>query len=260
MNRFGRASAVVAAVAFSVLVSGCVHEGLSTVVASNATAQMVVTETLSPVIYDEAGVFGNITPAKLVEEESKSPLPGQDSVKLYTDSEAWKGIQVTCTFHSLAALDAAEAGPLGDSLGLFSSFSITQTGSQWALAAKVNVPGITALITTATSKTKKSESRGITRADMAQIGMEIRVSFQLPGQIVSDNATSVKGSVMTWDLLSQVYKLHAITTTSGSGATTTTSVPAAVTTTTAPAPTTTSVPATTTTSVPAGTTTSAPGV
>jgi hypothetical protein len=259
MNRFGRASAVAAAVAFSVLVSGCVHEGLSTVVASNATAQMVVTETLSPVIYDEAGVFGDITPAKLVQEESKSPLPGQDSVKLYTDPEGWKGIQVTCTVHSLAALDAAEVGSLGDSPGLFSSFSITQTGSQWALAAKVNVPGITDMITIAAGKTKKSESRGITRADMAQIGMEIRVSFQLPGQIVSDNATSVKGSVMTWDLLSQVYTLHAITTTSGSAATTTTSVPAAVTTTSAPtASTTTSSPtALTTTSAPAGVTTTA---
>ncbi len=258
MNRFGRASAVAAAVAFSALVSGCVHESLSTVVASNATAQMVVTETLSPVIYDEAGVFGDITPAKLVEEESKSPLPGQDSVKVYTDPEGWKGVQVKCTLHSLAALDAAEEGSAGDSLGLFSSFSITQTGAQWALAAKVDVAGITALINTATGKTKKSEPRGITRADMAQIGMEIDVSFQLPGQIVSDNATSVKGSVMTWDLLSQVYTLRAITTTSGSVATTTTSVPGAVTTTTAPAPTTTSVAAATTTSAPALTTTTAP--
>jgi hypothetical protein len=147
-------------------------------------------------------------------------------------------------------LNAAEVGSLGDSPGLFSSFSITQSGSQWALAAKVDVPGITNLITVASGKSKTTGSKGITRADMAQIGMEISVSFQLPGQIVSDNATSVKGSVLTWDLLSQVYTLHAVTTTAASA--TTTTVPAVVTTTSVPA-------AATTTSVPpAVTTTSAP--
>jgi hypothetical protein len=251
MGRFGRASAAAAAAAaFGLLVSGCVHEGQDIVVGSNGAAEMVVTETLSPVIYDEASALGDITPAKLAKEESQSPLPGQDSVKLYTDSEGWKGIQVKCSVHSLSALDAAEVGPLGDSPGLFSSFSITQSGSQWALAAKVDVPGITNLITVASGKSKTTGSKGITRADMAQIGMEISVSFQLPGQIVSDNATSVKGSVLTWDLLSQVYTLHAVTTTAASA--TTTTVPAVVTTTSVPA-------AATTTSVPpAVTTTSAP--
>ena len=112
MNRFGRASAIAAAVGFSVLVSGCVHEGMSTVVGSDGTAQMVMTETISPVIYDYAGSFGDITPAKLAKEESKSPLPGQDSVKVYTGSEGWKGIQVRCTFHSLACL-----GRRGDGSG-----------------------------------------------------------------------------------------------------------------------------------------------
>jgi hypothetical protein len=218
---------------------------MNTVVGSDGTAQMVMTETISPVIYDYASSFGDITPAKLAKEESKSPLPGQDSVKVYTDSEGWKGIQVRCTFHSLGALDAAEMAPGGNSTSLFSSFSITQNGSQWALDAKVNVPGITDLITLESGRSKTTESRGITRADMAQIGIEISVSFQLPGQIVSDNATSVNGSVMTWDLLSQVYQLHALTTTSASVGSTTTSAPAAVTTTSAPAAvTTTSTPAT----------------
>ncbi len=157
---------------------------------------------------DYAGSFGDITPAKLAKEESKSPLPGQGSVKVYTDSEGWERIQVRCTFHSLGALDAAEMAHGGTSTGLFSSFSITQNASQWALDAKVNVPGITDLITLESGRSKTTESRGITRADMAQIGIEISVSFQLPGQIVSDNATSVSGSVMTWDLLSQVYQLQ----------------------------------------------------
>ena len=248
MNRFGRASAIAAAVGFSVLVSGCVHEGMNTIVGSDGTAQMVMTETISPVIYDYAGSFGNITPAKLAKEESKSPLPGQDSVKVYTGSEGWKGIQVRCTFHSLGALDAAEMAPGSNGTGLFSSFSITQNASQWVLDAKVNVRGITDLITLESGKSKTAESRGITRADMAQIGIEIGVSFQLPGQIVSDNATSVNGSVMTWDLLSQVYSLHAVSTTSASVGSTTTSVPAAVTTTSSsPAATTTSTSAAVTT-------------
>jgi hypothetical protein len=251
MNRIGRASAIAAAVGFSALVSGCVHEGMSTVVGSDGTAQMVMTETISPVIYDYAGSFGNITPAKLAKEEAKSPLPGQDSVKVYTGSEGWKGIEVRCSFHTLGALDAAEMAPGSTSTGLFSSFSITQDASQWVLDAKVNVHGITDLITVESGKSKTSESRGITRADMAQIGIEISVSFQLPGQIVSDNATSVNGSVMTWDLLSQVYSLHAVSTTSASVGTTTTSVPAAVTTTTSAATTTTSTAAVTTTTAPA---------
>ena len=100
----------------------------------STTAQMVMTETISPVIYDYAGSFGDITPAKLAKEEAKSPLPGQDSVKVYTDAEGWKGIQVRCTFHSLGALDAAEIAPGSNGTGLFSSFSITQNASQWALA------------------------------------------------------------------------------------------------------------------------------
>jgi len=226
---------------------------MNTVVGSDGTAQMVMTETISPVVYDYAGSFGDITPAKLAKEESKSPLPGQDSVKVYTDPEGWKGIQVRCTFHSLGALDAAEMAPGSNgSSGLFSSFSITQNASQWVLDAKVNVRGITDLITVESGKSKTTESRGITRADMAQIGIEIGVSFQLPGQIVSDNATSVNGSVMTWDLLSQVYSLHAVSTTSPSVGSTTTSVPAAVTTTSSPAA------VTTTSTAAAVTTTTAP--
>jgi phosphatidylinositol mannoside-binding LppM-like protein len=245
MNRFGRASAIAAAVGFSALVSGCVHEGMNTVVGTDGKAQMVMTETISPVIYDYAGSFGDITPAKLAKEESKSPLPGQDSVRVYTDAEGWKGIQVRCTFHSLGALDAAEMAPGNNGTGLFSSFSITQNASQWVLDAKVNVRGITDLITTESGKSKTTEPRGITRAEMAQIGIEIGVSFQLPGQIVSDNATSVNGSVMTWDLLSQVYSLHAVNTTSASVGSTTTSVPNAGTTTSTSAAVTTTTASTT---------------
>src|SRR5271170_5204145 len=129
MNRFGRASAIGAAVGFSLLVSGCVHEGLNTVVGSNGTAQMVITETISPVVYDSTGLVGGLTPAKLAMEERKTPLPGQDSVKAYTDSEGWKGIQVRCAFHSLSALDAAEMATGSEGDHLFSSFSITQSGS-----------------------------------------------------------------------------------------------------------------------------------
>jgi hypothetical protein len=221
---------------------------MNTVVGTDGKAQMVMTETISPVIYDYAGSFGDITPAKLAKEESKSPLPGQDSVRVYTDAEGWKGIQVRCTFHSLGALDAAEMAPGNNGTGLFSSFSITQNASQWVLDAKVNVRGITDLITTESGKSKTTESRGITRAEMAQIGIEIGVSFQLPGQIVSDNATSVNGSVMTWDLLSQVYSLHAVNTTSASVGSTTTSVPnAGTTTSTSAAATTTSTSAAVTT-------------
>jgi hypothetical protein len=251
MGRLGRASALAAAVTFSFLVSACVHEGEDTEVGSNGTAVMAVTETLSPLLYASALV--GLTPAKLAKEEENSPLPGQDSVKAYTDSEGWKGIQVRCTFRSLAALDAAEMARSAqdNGPGLFSSFSIEQSGSQWALDAKVDVSAITLMVTSASGTSKTTAPvKGITRADMAQIGMEISVSFQLPGQIVSDNATSVKGSVLTWDLLSQVYTLHAVTTTAASA--TTTTVPAVVTTTSVPA-------AATTTSVPpAVTTTSAP--
>jgi hypothetical protein len=257
MDRFGRASAIAAAVAFSFFVSGCVHDAEDTVVGSNGTAEMVLTETISPVVYASASIFDDITPAKLAVEAKKSPLPGQYSVKAYTGSEGWKGIEVLCAFHSLGALDAAEMASGGEGDHLFSSFSITQSASQWALDAKVDVAGITDLISVTSGKSTTKESRGITRADMAQIGVEINVSFQLPGQIVSDNATSVKGSVMTWDLLSQVYSLHALTTTSASAATTTTSLPAAVTTTSVPAGvTTTTVPAAVTTTSAAVTSTS----
>ncbi|MGD0808960.1 MAG: hypothetical protein ABSA91_04530 [Acidimicrobiales bacterium] len=258
MNRLGRASAVAAAVAFSVLVSGCVHEGLNTVVGSNGTAEMVLTETISPVVYDSAGALGDITPAKLAMEASKAHLPGEDSVKVYTDSEGWKGIQVRCSFRSLSALNAAEVALGGESTGtgMFTSFSITQSGSQWALDAKVDVTGITDLVTLESGKAKKSESRGITRADLAQIGMKISVSFNLPGQIVSDNATSVDGSVMTWDLLSQVYQLHAVTSTSPASVTSTsvaqTTTSAAVTTTSPAGATTTSAAVTTTSTTAAG--------
>jgi len=72
MHRFGRASAIGAAVGFSLLVSGCVHEGLNTVVGSNGTAQLVITETISPVVYDSTGLVGGLTPAKLAMEERKT--------------------------------------------------------------------------------------------------------------------------------------------------------------------------------------------
>jgi hypothetical protein len=235
MDRLRRASALVAAATFGLLVSGCVHEGQDTAVGSNGTADMVVTETLSPLVFASSAVDG-LTPAKFVKEEAKSPLPGQDSVTVYTDSEGWKGIQVRCTFHSLAALDAAEIAKSGQDsgAGLFSLFSIVQHGSQWVLDAKVDVSAITGLgaVSSGTPETT-DENSGITRADLAQVGIKVGISFQLPGQIVSDNATSVNGSVMTWDLLSQVYTLHAVTTTSPATLPTTT---APVTTTTVPSP------------------------
>jgi hypothetical protein len=236
MERLGRASAIAAAVTISLFVSGCLHEGQDTVVGSNGTGYMVLIETLSPLVYASAAVEG-LTPAKLVKEEAKSPLPAQDSVEAYTDSEGWKGIRVQCTFHSLAALDAAEIAQSDrdNSPGLFSLFSIAHRRSQWVLDATVDVSAITDIgaVTSGTSKT--TEPKGITRADMAQIGIEVSVSFRLPGQIVSDNATSVNGSVMIWDLLSQVYTLHAVTTTAAPVSVTTTTAPASVTTTTAPA-------------------------
>jgi hypothetical protein len=216
---------------------------------------MAVTETLSPLLYASALV--GLTPAKLAKEEENSPLPGQDSVKAYTDSEGWKGIQVRCTFRSLAALDAAEMARSAqdNGPGLFSSFSIEQSGSQWALDAKVDVSAITLMVTSASGTSKTTAPvKGITRADLAQVGIEISVSFRLPGRIVSDNATSVSGSVMTWDLLSQVYTLHAVTTTAAPAAATTTTV--AVTTTTV-AVTTTMAPAAATTTTTAVTTTTA---
>jgi hypothetical protein len=210
------------------------------VVGSNGTAEMVLTETLSPVVYASAGFLGGLTPAKLAKEEAKSPLPGQDSVSAYTGPQDWKGIQVRCTFHSLAALDAAETDHSAqeNSLPLFSSFSIAQTGNQWVLDAKVNVRAITNIYTITVGTSKTTKSKGITRADLAQIGIEVSVSFRLPGQIVSDDATSVSGSVMTWNLLGQVYTLHAVTTTAVpptlttttallAGVTSTTAVPAA---------------------------------
>jgi hypothetical protein len=213
MDRLGRASTVVAVVTFSFLVSGCLHEGQDTVVGSNGTADVVLDETLSPVVWASADLDG-LTPAKLAKEVAKSPLPAQDSVSVYTDPEGWKGIQILCTFHSLAALGAAEiAHSPGDSPGFFSSFSIGQSGSQWALDAKVDVSAITGIAGVTYGKSKATSPKGITRADLAQIGVEVSVSFRLPGQVVSDNATSVNGSVMTWDLLSQVYVLHAVTTT-----------------------------------------------
>ena len=148
MNRLGRGSAM-AAVALALLLSGCVHEGQDTVVGGNGTADMVLTETLSPVVWASADIGGltPATPAKFVSEEAKSPLPGQDSVRVYTDPDGWKRIQVRCTFHSLAALDAVEIAKPGkdNNVGLFSSFSIAQTGSEWVLGAKVDVPAITGM-------------------------------------------------------------------------------------------------------------------
>jgi len=260
MNRLGRASAITAAVGFGFLVSGCFHIGEETVVGSNGTADMVVTETLSPVVWASTGIEGQgaLTPAKLAKEEAKSPLPGQDSVQVYTDPEGWKGIQVRCTFHSLAALDTVEIAKQGqdNGAGLFSAFSIAQTGSQWVLDAKVDVPAIIAMDTVTVDSSKPSKPKGITRADLAQLGIQVSVSFRLPGQIVSDNATSVSGSVMTWNLLGQVYTLHAVTTTAAPAllTTTTTAPPAGVTTTAPPGD------VTTTTTGPPGdvTTTTAP--
>jgi hypothetical protein len=216
MNRLGRASAIAIAVSLGSLLSACYHEGEDTVVGSNGTADMVLTETLSPVVWASGDVYGltPATPAKTVKEVRASPLPGQDSVRVYTDSDGWKGVQIRCTFHSLPALDAIEIAKPGqdNSTGLFSSFSIKQTGSQWVLDAKVDVPEITDIFALRSGKKKGIESGAVTRADMAQIGIEISVSFRLPGKIISDNATSVGGSVMTWNLLGQVYKLHAVTT------------------------------------------------
>jgi hypothetical protein len=235
MDGLRRATALVAAATFGLLVSGCVHEGQDTAVGSNGTADMVVTETLSPLVFASSDVDG-LTPAKFATQEAKSPLPGQDSVTVFTDSEGWKGIQVRCTFHSLAALDAAEIAKSGQSsgAGLFSSFSIVQHGSQWVLDAKVDVSAITSLGAVSSGMPETTEANsGITRANLAQVGIKIGISFRLPGQIVSDNATSVSGSVMSWDLLSQVNTLRAVTTTSSATAPTTTA-PATVTTTTAP--------------------------
>ena len=198
---------------------------------------MVLTETLSPVVWASAGLgLTPATPAKLAKSEAKSPLPGQDSVKVYTDSDGWKGIQVRCTFHSLAALDAVEIAKPGqdNNAGLFSAFSIAQTGSQWVLDAKVDVAAITGIGTLTVGPSKPSEPKKITRADLVQIGFKVSVSFRLPGRIVSDNATSVSGSVMTWNLLGQVYTLDAVTATAAPvPPTTTTAPPAGVTTTTA---------------------------
>lgn len=254
MNRLGRISPVGAAVVVGFLLSGCAHIGEETVVGSNGTAVMVVTETLSPVVWASADIAGQaaLTPAKLAREEARSPFPGQDSVNVFTDADGWKGIQVRCTFHSVAALDAVEIAKPGQDnrAGLFSSFSIAPDGPQWVLDAKVDVPAITNL-GSVTVGSKQSNPKGITRADLAQIGFEVNVSFRLPGQVVSDNATSVSGSVLTWNLLAQVYRLHAVSTTAASVPPTTTTLPIGQTTTT-----TTTLPSgqtttTTTTTVPA---------
>ena len=80
--------------------------------------------------------------------------------------------------------------------------SVVQTGSQWVLDAKVDVAALTDIVTETFGTQKSSESEGVTRADLAQIGVAVSVSFRLPGRIVSANATSVSGSVTTWNLLS----------------------------------------------------------
>jgi hypothetical protein len=58
------------------------------------------------------------------------------------------------------------------------------------LDAKVDVAGLTDIVTEMSGTHKTSVPDGVTRADLPQIGVAVSVSFRLPGQIVSDNATS----------------------------------------------------------------------
>ena len=67
--------------------------------------------------------------------------------------------------------------------------SVVQTGSQWVLDAKVDVAALTDIVTETSGTQKTSESEGVTRADLAQIGVAVSVSFRLPGRIVLDNAS-----------------------------------------------------------------------
>ena len=137
-------------------------------------------------------------------------LPGRASVAPYTNKQGWKGLKVSFTLPTLAALQRLATSGTGGSAPQFSTFSVTSHNGVWAMSAKFNTSSVGAAAGSSAPGAPQGQAGATLTKALEKLGMSYVVSFKFPGRPVSDNATSrAANGTLSWDLLKGPSTLQA---------------------------------------------------